>query len=179
MGTAIWVPLAVAALGIVGVLVTQWRADIRADKVWKREREAQRWAREDRTKTFDQRRQNYSDFYTALKTMVEVASERAHATEPNELPPNFGEDAGAQLQLMELYGSAAVVHTARMAFHRAQALDRDSHRIGHDPEIMEFEYDQAETDLLNAMRTDLGVPGAFAPVDPERGADWRTLKPTS
>ena len=176
MQTPIWVPLVAAAFGIVGVLWTQWRADARAERDWQREREheAELWAREDRVRTFEQRRQNYTDFYTALKTMVEAASEHAHHRNPEVLPPTFGYEAGAQLQLMDLYGSGAVSAAARRAFDCAASLGRNSYREGGDPEIMEFEYDEAELELLNAIRTDLGIPGTFAAVTPE-APDQRIL----
>ena len=174
--TPAWIPLVVAALGIGGVLWTQWRADARADKVWRRDREydARLQAREDWARTFEQRRENYANFYTALKEMVQVASERAHQGNPGELPVSFGDEAGTQLQLMDLYGSGAVPAAARLAFDRAASLGSNSHRPGYDPELMEFAYDEAESELLNAMRTDLGVPGTFAAVAPDE-PDRRVL----
>ncbi|GIG93349.1 hypothetical protein [Plantactinospora endophytica] len=177
MQTPIWVPLVAAALGIAGVLWTQWRADTRGDKVWKREREheAQLWAREDRARTFEQRRKNYADFYIALKAMVEVASEHAHQRNPHGLPQTFHREASGQLQLMDLYGSGTVPLAARKAYDRAASLGRYSHRPGYDPELMEFEYDEAEVELLNAIRADLGVPGTFAAPDPEQ-PDRRVLR---
>ena len=61
----LWVPLVVAAIGllgtsvgtIAGVLVTQRRADRREGLARKREqqRERERWAREDALRTFEQR----------------------------------------------------------------------------------------------------------------------------
>jgi hypothetical protein len=55
--------------------------------------------------------------------MVETASERAHAVNPGELPPDFGFAAGEQLELIDLYGTGAVPAAALAAFHRASALD--------------------------------------------------------
>src|ERR1700720_4141159 len=73
--TPLWVPLAVAALGLLGtvvgaisgVLVTQRRADKREVDAWEREseQERERWAREDAARTFEERRDTYISFYHA------------------------------------------------------------------------------------------------------------------
>ena len=176
MQTPVWVPLVVAGFGIAGVLWTQWRADARSDKVWEREQrhEALRWAREDQARTFEQRRDTYINFYAALKRMVETASERAHGVDPRELPPDFGFAAGEQLELIDLYGTGAVPAAALVAFQRASALGHNGPRPEFDEEVMEFEYDEAELELLNAIRADLGVPGLFAAITPEQ-PDRRAL----
>ena len=176
MQTPVWVPLVAAGLGIAGVLWTQWRADARSDKIWERERrhEALRWAREDQARTFEQRRDTYVGFYAAVKRMVETASEHAHAVDPRELPPDFGFTAGEQLELIDLYGTGAVPAAALVAFQRAAALGRNGRRPGFDDEVLEFEYDEAELELLNAIRADLGVPGLFAAITPEE-PDRRVL----
>jgi hypothetical protein len=146
--------------------------------VWEREQrhEALSWAREDQARTFEQRRDTHVHFYAALKRMVETASERAHAIDPRELPPDFGFAAGGQLELIDLYGTGGVPAAALVAFQRASSLGNNGARLGFDEEVMEFKYDEAELDLLNAIRADLGVPGLFAAITPEE-PDRRVLNP--
>ena len=70
--TPLWVPLVVAAIGllgtfsgtIAGVLITQRRSDRREGLTWERERQRERdlWAREDALRTFEQRRDAYIGF---------------------------------------------------------------------------------------------------------------------
>ncbi|MFI7602532.1 hypothetical protein [Actinoplanes sp. NPDC049681] len=145
--------------------------------MWEREQrhEALRWEREDQARTFEQRRDAYINFYAALKRMVETASERAHGVNPRELPPGFGFAVGEQLELIDLYGTGAVPAAALVAFQRASALGHNGPRPGFDEEVMEFEYDEAELELLNAIRADLGVPGLFVAITPEQ-PDRRVLK---
>jgi hypothetical protein len=66
--TPVWVPVVVAGLAVVGtlagVLVTQRWSDRREASAWTRERqrEQERWAREDEARTFEHRRQAYLDW---------------------------------------------------------------------------------------------------------------------
>src|SRR6266568_4922156 len=80
MATSTWLPLLVAALGIVGtvggtvtgVVLTQRQASRRDAITWarERERERERWAREDADRTFSNRRDTYVDFYESLRDMA-------------------------------------------------------------------------------------------------------------
>jgi hypothetical protein len=81
--TPLWVPLVVAGLGLAGtiggtiggVMIAQRRSDRREELNWnrEREREKERWAREDVARTFDHRRDAYSDFYESLREMALTA----------------------------------------------------------------------------------------------------------
>lgn len=89
--TPLWVPLVVAGIGVLGtlvgaiggVLVTQRRSDRREEVVWQREREReqQRWAREDAARTFERRLEAYSEFYEYLRRMALQAYD--HGNGPN------------------------------------------------------------------------------------------------
>jgi len=76
MTTPLWVPLVVAALGIVstvvGIVVTPIMANRRQRASWQRDtdREQQRWQREDQARTFEHRHTAYVEFYEALRAMM-------------------------------------------------------------------------------------------------------------
>ena len=79
MRTPIWIPLVVAALGvlgtvtagIVGVLITQRRADRREEKIWERERQRERehWTREGTARTFEQRQRAYVNYFKSIRAL--------------------------------------------------------------------------------------------------------------
>ncbi|KXX60281.1 hypothetical protein AZG88_38225 [Rhodococcus sp. LB1] len=74
--TPLWVPLVVAAIGLIttvtGVVVTQILANRRERASWNRDlqREQVRWTREDQRLTFEQRRTAYVEFYESLRRMI-------------------------------------------------------------------------------------------------------------
>jgi hypothetical protein len=78
--TPLWLPLAVAGIGllgtivgtITGVLIAQRRSDRREREAWQRERDRERqlWAREDALRNFEQRRDTYVSFYETLRQAV-------------------------------------------------------------------------------------------------------------
>src|SRR3954454_22785344 len=94
MQTPLWVPLVIAGIGVIstlagslgGVLITQRRSDRRDDKIWQRERQREqgRWAREDRARTFEHRRDAYVDFYAHLTAIRPVAAARQRGTSHND-----------------------------------------------------------------------------------------------
>jgi hypothetical protein len=90
------VPLIVAGLAalgtLAGVLVTQRWSDRREAITWARERqrEQERWAREDEARTFEHRREVYLDFYVAVKAMARKARERAEAWPRQRYWPMIG-----------------------------------------------------------------------------------------
>src|SRR5665647_3462696 len=69
--TPLWLPLAVAGIGllgtivgtITGVLIAQRRSDRREREAWQRERDRERqlWAREDALRNFEQRRDTFDE----------------------------------------------------------------------------------------------------------------------
>jgi hypothetical protein len=168
--TPLWVPLVVAALGLAGTIlgtiggvpVAQRRSDRRDTTNWERERERERerWAREDTARTFDHRRDAYSDFYESLREMALTVYEHGlglrHETELGEWQlPTY-----RKLQHLRLYATNLVGEAATNAYNAAwewgyrtkfgQANDKFHDR--------EAEYDAAQAQLLEAMRLDLSIP---------------------
>lgn len=90
--TPLWVPMVVAGMGllgtvcgtIAGVLITQRRSDRREQVAWNRERdrERERWAREDGMRTFEHRRSAYERFYESLRAMTVTAYDHGLGLSP-------------------------------------------------------------------------------------------------
>ncbi|MCH6169838.1 hypothetical protein [Pseudonocardia alaniniphila] len=156
----IWVPLVVAGLGVLGavvgtlagVLVTQRRSDHRERESWERERERERelWERDDKLRTFEQRRDAYADFYSSLRisylAVIGIGEERADGWE-RELQRKYDK--------LRLYTSPEVFRAADAAFSECQRLaaGRGS----------EQEYDDLEDAFVEAVRRDIGVPRDLYP----------------
>lgn len=186
MHTPLWLPLVVAAVGIVGTLSGVWLTQRRADKreaiAWKREqeRERDRWAREDVARTFEQRRSAYEEILTAL---------RAYGIELNGLVPlKQGGAAFTSLpgfnavlkasDAVSIYGSPVVVDLAHKGVAAIFGYGVQlSHQVeGETTEILELpdritvkiskeraesarrSNDEAVVLLRNAIRDELGVP---------------------
>lgn len=178
--TPVWVPLAVAGLGllgtitagIAGVVITQRRSDRREDTVWarERERERQRWEREDQARTFEQRRQAYADFYESLKTMAKRAYDHGFGfTDEPELPADWQWETFRRLQRLELYADQPVAQAAWAAYSAAWHWGMNtSHGDADDPKFHDSEgtYDAAEAELLVAVRRSLSIPDAEKPRTP-------------
>jgi hypothetical protein len=171
--TPLWVPLVVAAAGVIGtigagiggIVVTQRHADRRDNRTWERvgERERERWAREDESRTFEHRRQSYADFYESLKDMARTAYDHGYGfTEEPELPPDWQSAAFRKLQRLSLYATPTVAEAASRAYNAAW---RWGHEIKYDdpddPRFYELQdvYDTCEVAVLFAMRVDLSIPG--------------------
>lgn len=174
-----WITLAVAALGIAGTLggawLTQRRADKRETANWNREleREQARWAREDTARTFEHRRQAYVDFYQAAVDnkmqswdyIVDV-----HIEGEPDRPIAGGGTLQEALDLIQIYGSPRVRDLAEKVKQECWRFRREAVREDLDlgPEInkLQDEWEAATTDLLDAIREELGVPntGASGPV---------------
>lgn len=102
--TPLWVPLAVAVIGllgtivgtITGVIIIQRRSDRREVVAWERERqrERERWAREDALRNFEARRDAYISFYESLREMARTAYDYGMGLSDN--PPS-GDEANDEL----------------------------------------------------------------------------------
>ena len=171
--TPLWVPLVVAALGLLGavtgtvggVIITQRRADRREATAWTRqqEREAEVWAREDAARTFEHRREAYTDFYEALRNMMlRVYSHGMGLSDDDaeELPWNWQFTTYQRLQHLEMYGTLAVSVAADKAY---TAVWRWGHHAKYGVDDDEFHANQeaaddAERYLLRTIRRDLSIP---------------------
>jgi hypothetical protein len=98
--TPFWVTVLVAGLGVAGtvtgVIITQRWADSRECRLREidRNREQERWAREDQVRTFDHRREAYTDYFENLKAMAQQASranrsDSSRALEAKWFEPSF------------------------------------------------------------------------------------------
>jgi hypothetical protein len=119
--TPLWVPLVVAAIGllgtvgtIAGVLFTQRRAARREGLAWQRERqrERERWAREDALRTFEQRRDAYVGFYETLRATVRAVYDHGMGLcdpsaeeDDGELPFEWHEGVAGKLDYLRIYAS--------------------------------------------------------------------------
>lgn len=167
----LWVPLAVAALGLVGtvagalggVLITQRRSDRREALAWDRERE--HWEREDRLRTFEHRRDAYVAYYAACDAAGRRFSRIGAGTEAapvGRLTPELDQTVYPRLQEVRLYGTPQVRTVAERLWTLLFAW---SGRVKpHDSGSMErkdLDYVKAfvrtEIDLIRKIRMDLGV----------------------
>lgn len=165
-------PLVVAGIGVVatlvagtvGALITQRWSDSRETISWERERqrERERWAREDEARTFEQRRQAYVEFYEALKAMARTAYNHCFGfTDEPELAEGWQSDAFAKLAQLQFYADRSVSHAASEAY---SAVWRWGHYGVHDApddpafEELEQHFDQAENEMLSLMRRSLSIP---------------------
>lgn len=170
MNTPLWLTLLVAALSpaaaLLGVWLTQRRADRRDDATFARElkRERERWQREDEARTFENRRVAYVEFFEALRRMhitVEQFAMGHIGTAFSELDEDWTVDAWEKLQHLQIYATPHVGSLASKAFFLTQdcgsATSYGDFRTANyhaRADIM----DRAKDTLLQAIRSDLRVP---------------------
>jgi hypothetical protein len=177
--TPIWVPLAVAVIGltatmigtIAGVLITQRRSDRREQLTWERERERERevWVREDAARTFDLRRDAYVAFYEAVDRALGAVVAQYRDLAARRVERGGGELSAdlfvAVFQSMEkvsIYGSKSVTIVARDMYETVSifgnVLSKGKANVPKD--IDEFQRGLRERidNLLDVMRINLGIP---------------------
>jgi hypothetical protein len=168
--TPLWVPLVVAALGlvgtiagtIVGVLITQRRADLRESTTRnrERERERERWAREDAVRTFDHRRDAYTDVYESLGDMAREARDHGLGLRADQELSEWERPTFKKLERLRVYATPAVADAASVACTTAWRWGHET-TYGQLDEIYyrrRDEYNKAEVVLLAAIRRDLAIP---------------------
>jgi hypothetical protein len=113
--TPVWVPLAVAAVGVAGTLgaafFTRRWADRREDQRWKREREAEQtrwqreqnerreqWQREDAARWLTERRAVYAEFLLVLRAWELAIYKAQGEKQRTELPPQETVSALSRLE---------------------------------------------------------------------------------
>jgi hypothetical protein len=189
MTTSTWLPpLLVAALGIAGTLAaavfTQRNASRRDDITWarEREREQERWAREDAARTFTDRRDAYIQFSDALRGMTGLIYNfgTGRIVQPDdandgELPADFGLATFRKLQHLRLYATPQAGRRADVAFMVAWRWGNRARYAQDDEQFYEDQnsFDEADELLRDAIRTDLGVPGGST------AWQWGVMDPTT
>jgi hypothetical protein len=172
LAVAAWVPLSVAALGVlgtltgtvVGALVVQRRADRREDLAWSRERDREReqWQREDQARTFEHRREACVDFYASLQTTVRAIYNCGLALGPHaELGDDWQFPTFGKFQHLKIYASPTLAKVADDAYRCAWRWgSRTDLGVANDKfyELQEL-YDKAEVELLHEIRAELSIPG--------------------
>jgi hypothetical protein len=170
--TPLWVPIAVAGIGVAGTLtagiagglLAQRWADRRDDKTWERERlrEQMRWRREDEARTFEHRREVFEDFYQAVKALARKAYDHGYGFDDTpELPFNWNADAAAKLQRVGIYVDRSSYIAAERAYDAAFWWGHHTkYNEPDDPEFYEGQqkFDDAEFELLVLMRQALSIP---------------------
>jgi hypothetical protein len=167
--TPLWLTLVVATFGpvgaLVGVWITQRRADRREDSSFDRElaKEQARWQREDEALTFEHRRAAYVDFFESLRKMQLAAYEHGMGLtvwDTRELPEGWQTSTFERLQQLELYASERVSFLANIAYSETWTWGHQT-RLGEDDdkfyETQEV-VDEATSRLLQSIRDDLKIP---------------------
>jgi hypothetical protein len=124
--TPLWVPLLVAALGLIatvsgtlmGAWVTAVRADRREDLRWERERAKEReaWAREDAQRTFEQRRTCYIEFEECLRSTALCIHNAGYSLGP-ALEFNWQFPLYERLLRLRVFASPEVAEAADSAYN--------------------------------------------------------------
>jgi hypothetical protein len=170
--TPLWAVFLIAGMGLAGTLaaglggqfIAQRSATNREDRArqLERERERERWEREDQARTFEHRRVVYEAYYEAVKAMaLRVMQQASGPSAEPELEPDWWEPSFALLNRLIIYGTPAVAEAAGAAYACARALG-DRTRIGvvgGGYQQMWDTYGQLENDLLHRIREDLQIPG--------------------
>lgn len=170
MQIPLWVPLLVAALGVLGtlagslggVLITQRRSDRREERASQRERdrEADRWRREDQVRTFENRRSAYQELYEQLHLDARAATNLANqqSVDDKSLELFMRDHPVTRLDVLlsrvEMYGTEVTAKAARTAIESyldlmisgKTAMPRSSER--HHADMLAFR---------EAMRLSLGI----------------------
>ena len=88
-----------------------------------REREHERWEREDHARTVEHRREAYVELYESLKAMAKSAYDHAYGfTDEAELPTDWQWDTFRKLQRLDVYADRSVSHAPWAAYSAALVL---------------------------------------------------------
>ena len=157
-GVPYWVPILVAAVGLLttlaGVAYTQWRSDKRERQTWNRQREREReqWAREDTARSYDHRQQAYVAFAAQWEKHYDRAW-RHREFRLNEPDPDYdwADELVEAYAAVELFGTRSVFETALAAIVELNEYINSGNRP-HDRSI----YEQ----FISEVRRDLSIPDA-------------------
>lgn len=172
--TPVWVPLAVAAVGVAGTLGATWltrrSADRREDQRWSREREAEEtrwqrerderreeWQREDAARWLTERRAVYAEYLLRLEAWRVAISHAQSSERPNGAIPAETREALADLwmethrihETLSMLAPRSVVTLCDHSFFRLASwsahLNEGIDNEGRDPFTGEKTADYAKT----------------------------------
>jgi hypothetical protein len=172
VNATIWVPLVAATCaavgslggGLVGVLITQRKADRREreNRASELERERERWAREDDEKTFDHRRVAYVEFYESLRRAMGRVSDHGIGLSDDgseQLPSGWQAEAWEKLQIVDVYGAPGIsmlgiqAYLATLRWGGTTVYNQDDAKFRKG----EAAADEAKALLLEGIRSDLRI----------------------
>ena len=136
---------------MAGVLITQFRADWRADKL-----ERRREARENTAKSYENRRNAYAAFLS-LFYQLERAAREWNEDEQGEPPENALESIVEPFTLIRIYGTTAATEAANQLL---EWLVADVFR----PRTENHKRERAslEENFLKIVRNDLAIPDVLS-----------------
>jgi hypothetical protein len=152
---------------LLGVVATQWRADVREDKrlAVEEQREEQRLARDTErerdARLFDHRRNAYAAVSEQFHRWAAVAIKirEGERSEPSE---EAMDDFWRVISEVDLYGGTEAAEKALTLYQvlRSQVYER------RNPNVEDLDYDldaiEHHNEFLNAARADLGIPPRWA-----------------
>lgn len=170
---------------LLGNLLIGWQTAKREDRRWAREDEVRRtqwereeadrrerwahedaerdahWLREDALRTFEQRRDSYTQFYVALQEMTEPLrshyDKNAQGPYPHgSMPMDWQRPAFRAWQQLRVYGAGIVEDAAADAYVAAGIWGDSATAVEY--RDGEATYQRAEDELLKAIRYNLRVP---------------------
>lgn len=136
---------------LAGVLLTQFRADQRADKL-----ECRREVRENTGRSYENRRDAYATFLSHLYQLEGVAR-KWNEHEQGELPEDSLESLVEPFALIRIYGTTAANEAAEKL---REWLVVDV--FGPRPENHEYERANLEENFLHAVRNDFAIPDVLS-----------------
>jgi hypothetical protein len=147
MGTTpLWIPLAAAAIAVVGTL-----GGVIFTQAWNGRLEQRRWAREDVNRTYEHRRSAYVDFQQELDRLQPIFWDPDR--EPT--PPDRAAFAGLEERMV-----AITIYGTHEAVRLAQDCMVKLWQSAQNPKNAEVSRDafRARAGYLNQIREELGVP---------------------
>jgi hypothetical protein len=145
-----WSTLAPTALGgalaLGGGFLGQWWGERRTV-----EREQRAWEREDRGRSYDQRRDAYSDFLASFNAFYDKAAFAKMMDSHQEPPEDWLSPLYFKYVTLRVFGAKSIAETANQMFMELNMYATIS-------EAKETKLERLIDDYLNKVRNDLKVP---------------------
>lgn len=155
--TPVWVPLIVGVLGLVGILLTQWSANQRAEKDRRHadEREDKRASVEAAQRAVEwarrQRRDAHANFL-AEQWRAEHMMTMYNQVGGSSPPPDWTEPMARELGLVRIFGSPEAFKAANALLRITIEMESPSWGVGR-----YLDLDTAKDNYVAAIRRDLGL----------------------